>query len=132
MPTNKDIVAAVFEKLADGDPGLYLNTMADDARYEFVGGGSWGGVYKGKQDFRENFGRHVLSRVAPPLRLKATHILADGDCVVVEFAGSNQTRDGRPYANRYCMVMRLAGGKITEITEYCDTALVLSALGERI
>jgi len=132
MQTNKEIVAAAFEKMAEGDPGLYLDIIADDFRYIFIGGGSWSGTYNGKADFRQNFGRIVMERVAPPLRLKTVRILESGDYVVLEVAGTNTTRDGRDYNNRLCMIMRMANGKIVEITEYCDTALVLDRLGERV
>jgi ketosteroid isomerase-like protein len=30
------------------------------------------------------------------------------------------------------MIMRMAGGKIVELTEYTDTDLVLRVLGERV
>jgi len=131
-PSNRDIVAAAFEKMAEGDPSRYLDIIADDFRYEFIGASTWGGVYSGKADFRQNFGRVLMERITPPLRLKTLRILESGDYVVLEVAGTNTTRDGRPYNNRLCMIMRMANGKIIEITEYCDTALVLDALGERV
>jgi uncharacterized protein len=132
MPSNSEIVAAAFEKMAEGDPSLYLDIIHDDFRYEFVGASTWGGTYNGKADFRQNFGRILMERVTPPLRLKTQRILESGDHVILEVAGANTTRDGRDYNNRLCMIMRMAGGKIIEITEYCDTALVLDRLGERI
>lgn len=132
MPSNRDIVAAAFEKMAVGDPSLYLEIMADDIRYELVGDNSWGRVYQGKQAFREELGRPLMSRVEPPLRMRATRLLADGDHVVLEASGDNRTRDGKPYRNRYCMIMRMQGGKIVELTEYTDTDLVLRVVGERV
>jgi ketosteroid isomerase-like protein len=132
MPSNKEIVAAAFEKMAAGDPSLYLDIMADDIRYELVGDNSWGRIYNGKQAFREELGRPLMSRVAPPLKMRVTRILADGDHVILESAGENRTRSGEPYNNRYCMIMRMAGGRIVDLTEYTDTDLVLRRLGERV
>jgi uncharacterized protein len=34
------------------------------------------------------------------------------------------TKNGKPYNNEYCYVIRLAGGQMRELTEYLDTALV--------
>jgi len=132
MLTNKEIIAAAFEKMAQGDPSLWLDTMADDIRYELVGDNSWGRVYRGKQAFREELGRPLMSRVEPPLRMRAMRILSDGDHVVLEAAGENQTRSGETYNNRYCMIIRMKDGKVVELTEYVDTALLLRVLGERV
>jgi hypothetical protein len=38
--------------------------------------------------------------------------------------------EGMPYHNRYCYICRLAEGKLQELTEYMDTALVMAVLGE--
>jgi ketosteroid isomerase-like protein len=106
--------------------------MADDIRYELVGDNSWGRVYNAKQAFREELGRPLMSRIEPPLNMRVTRILADGDYVILESAGTNRTRAGEAYNNRYCMIMRMAGGKIVELTEYTDTDLILRRLGERV
>ena len=55
--------------------------------------------------------------------------MADEDHVVVEARGDNMTKSGVPYCNDYCMVYRLRDGKIVEIREYCDSALVEAVLG---
>ena len=54
-------------------------------------------------------------------------VLADGEFVVVEAEGRNVTRDGRPYNNRYCFIIRLAEGKLRELTDI-DTELVAKGL----
>jgi ketosteroid isomerase-like protein len=64
--------------------------------------------------------------------MRVTRLLADGDHVILEASGDNRTLDGRPYRNRYCMIMRMQSGKIVELTEYTDTDLVLRLLGERV
>ena len=56
--------------------------------------------------------------------------IADGDYVVVEAHGSNTTKSGKPYNNHYCFVFRIDGGKLKEVTEYLDTELVTTALGD--
>ena len=56
--------------------------------------------------------------------------MAEGDLVVVEVRGHNTTVKGQAYNNAYCNVIRLEGGKLKELTEYCDTALVDAVLGD--
>ena len=38
-------------------------------------------------------------------------------------------RSGERYDNQYCMVWRIEDGKIKQIKEYCDSALVERVLG---
>ena len=56
-------------------------------------------------------------------------IHADGDCVVVEHTGRNETPDGRRYDNNYCWVLRFEDGRIQEVREYMDTQLVTDTFG---
>jgi ketosteroid isomerase-like protein len=42
----------------------------------------------------------------------------------LEAKGDNLTKTGVRYDNDYCMVWRLENGKVKEIREYCDSALV--------
>ena len=37
-------------------------------------------------------------------------------------------RAGADYCNSYCMIFRLIDGRVVEITEYADTALIKRAL----
>jgi hypothetical protein len=55
-------------------------------------------------------------------------LIAEGDIVVMEARGEATSATGRPYNNRYCIVFRLAGGKLAEITDYVDTELITSSL----
>jgi hypothetical protein len=64
-----------------------------------------------------------------PSSIEATRILADGDYVVAECQGDATTVAGEPYANTYCFVIRIVEGKLREMTEYMDTALVERVLG---
>ena len=43
---------------------------------------------------------------------------------MVEARGDNVTKAGLRYDNQYCMVWRIENGRIKEIKEYCDSALV--------
>jgi hypothetical protein len=49
--------------------------------------------------------------------------------VVAECQGDATTVAGEPYANTYCFVIRIVEGKLREMTEYMDTALVERVLG---
>jgi ketosteroid isomerase-like protein len=57
-------------------------------------------------------------------------LIAEGDMVVALTQGQAETHDGTPYNNTYCQVIRIADGKIAEVTEYMDTALVDAVFGK--
>ncbi|MBV8968127.1 MAG: hypothetical protein JO331_03580, partial [Verrucomicrobia bacterium] len=59
-----------------------------------------------------------------PSSITPKRILADDDYVVVECQGDATTLSGARYANTYCLVIRLVDGRLREMTEYMDTALV--------
>ena len=50
--------------------------------------------------------------------------------MIVEARGDNVTKAGQQYNNEYCFVFRLSDGKIKEVKEYADTALVEAVLGD--
>jgi ketosteroid isomerase-like protein len=49
---------------------------------------------------------------------------------VGEARGDMVTKAGVRYENEYCLIYRLQGGKIVDITEYCDSALFEAVLGK--
>ena len=50
-------------------------------------------------------------------------IIAEGDLAVVAWRGHATSITDRPYDNDYCWVIRVAGGRIVEVTAYLDGAL---------
>lgn len=62
------------------------------------------------------------------ISLEVTDALADGNRVALEVKGHGELADGRVYANHYIFTFRFSGERITEITEYLDTAYAQAAL----
>lgn len=48
-------------------------------------------------------------------------MIAEDDVFVMEFDAKFTTHDGDPYHNYYCLVVRVADGKIAEVREHADT-----------
>ena len=63
------------------------------------------------------------------LRPKFHTVTAEGDRVAVEFEGDAVLANGERYANQYCMVFTLEGGKIKRVHEYFCTVLADQKLG---
>jgi hypothetical protein len=121
---NKKLIETIMEARSRRDPAPFIAAMADDFVWRIIGSTAWSGEYVGKTDVRERLLRPLYAQFTAPSSITPTRILADGDYVVVECHGEATTVLGERYANTYCFVIRMAEGKLRELTEYMDTALV--------
>lgn len=126
---NKQLLQRIFAGLADGDAKPFVDAMAEDLAWTIAGASSWSRTYAGKAAVLAELFPLLRARLAPPIRTVAQRIFAEGDIVVVEARGRNTTRAGTAYENSYCFVFRLAGGRLTAVTEYMDMALAERVLG---
>ena len=132
MPTNREIITAIFAETARGNGRPYVEALADDAVWIARGQNSWSGVYRGKETILTDIFGRLREKLDGRNTCIPARIHADGDFVIVEAKGDNQLKNGERYDNEYCFVIRMRDGKMVEITEYLDTELVSDRLGERI
>ncbi len=129
---NKRLMQEIFAGIASGDPSLFRESLADDVVITVTGQYSWSRTFTGKASLLKDLYGYVRSRLADPQkpgRTIAHRFIADGEYVAVEARGDMVTSEGIRYDNDYCLVYRLAHGKIAEIREYCDSALTEAVLG---
>jgi uncharacterized protein len=126
---NKAIIQAIMDARARRDHGAFIAAMSDDFVWRIIGSTAWSGEYLGKTQVQERLLKPLYRQFTAASSITATRILAEGDCVVVECHGNATTVAGQLYANTYCLVIRMADGKLREMTEYMDTALVERVLG---
>lgn len=126
--SNRQLVATAMSALADGDGGPFVALMADDFDWILEGSTAWSGTYRGKSAVRAQLLGPLFAQFAGRYRNRAERILCDGDHVVVLCRGDVETRSGKRYDNNYCYVIRMRDGKMIELREYLDTALVEAAL----
>jgi len=125
---NKQLLQNVFSETAKGNGRPFVAAMAEDVSWTIIGSTKWSKTYNGKNA--------VLAELLGPLNAQLTNgnmitahrFIAEDDHVVVEGRGHNVTKAGVPYENTYCWVFRLAEGKVVELVEYTDTALIEAAL----
>ncbi|GAB4014295.1 nuclear transport factor 2 family protein [Spirosoma koreense] len=127
---NKHLMATIFAHLAKGNDQPFLDAMADDMQWRWMGSGRWAKTFQGKQSVVNDLWGAVRTTLLPPYKAMATRILADEEYVVVEASGDNRTPDGKIYNNRYCWVCCIRDGKLRSITEYMDTELVTTTFQE--
>jgi len=107
-----------------------LGLLADDVRYTVIGRTKFSGTFTGKKEFIEKLVHPLVSQLASMGTTSTDQMIAEGDYVVVQsHAQGRTTKAGKDYNNTYCMVYRVANGKICEVTEYLDTELLTAAFG---
>lgn len=127
---NKQLVQDIFSELAQGNSRPLVESMTEGFCWTVTGSNDWAGTYRGKQAVLDKLLARLRSRIEGRVKTIPQRFIAEGDFVVVEARGNNTTKTGVPYNNAYCFVIRLAEGRLQEITEYMDTELVSSVLGE--
>ena len=120
---NKQLIAAAFEDLAQGDSRRWWDLVADDFTFTIMGGG-WAGAVRGKAEVVEAIFKPLREQMADRITQQAINIVAEGDQLVVETRGCATTKRGELYNNQYCLVLRMEGGRVKSLKEYADTALV--------
>jgi ketosteroid isomerase-like protein len=125
---NKRAVQAAFEALSQGDTQPYLDLLSEDISWTVIGTTKWSGTYRGKADLMARLLRPVNALLVPKYKAHIQSLVAEGARLVIELRGENTTTSGKPYNNRYCWVCRMSEGKLVEVTEYADTALIAAAL----
>jgi ketosteroid isomerase-like protein len=121
---NKALVERIMQARAGGDRSRFMDAMADDFVWRIIGSTAWSGEYAGKAAVRERLLKPLCAQLEGPPRITLTRLLAEGDHVVAQCAGEATTVSGARYANTYCFVIRIENGRLREMTEYLDTALV--------
>jgi ketosteroid isomerase-like protein len=127
---NKKLMQEIFAGLANRNGTLLIERMSDDFRWINIGTNKWSGTFDGKEAVLRDLLAPLRAKLAERSRTVAHRFIAEGDYVVVEARGDNVTKAGAPYNNEYCFVFRLSDGKIREVKEYADTALVDAVLGD--
>jgi ketosteroid isomerase-like protein len=129
----KDVVREWFDKLAVGDAEAAFALFAPDCVYILQGTTPVSGTYKGLPAILNDFFAPWRTRIDGPLTLALSELIGEGERVVALARGSAKTVTGARYDNDYAFVFRVRGGKIVEVNEFLDTALVeTAAYGRRL
>lgn len=126
---NKDLVRALYDAGNRGDLDGCLERLADDVTWTNIGTTRFSGTFTGKDDVVENLLGPLFERLKAGIETTIERLIAEDDTVVAMTRGNAETRDGVPYRNRYCQVMRVRDGRIVEVVEYMDTELVSRTFG---
>ena len=121
---NKELMQNIFAELSKGNDSLFVEAMADEMKWIWMGSGQWAKTFDGKKEILGTLWSAVRKTLKPPYKVHSKNFIADDDCVVIEAVGENTTPEGKTYQNKYCWVCKIVNGKIYELKEYMDTQLV--------
>ena len=127
---NKQIITNMFAEISKGNGAAFLDAMADDVKYTLQGKTKFSGTLNGKQEVMAKLLGPLGAALEGGIAITPYNFIAEGDYVVMLANGKAQTKSGKPYNNSYCHVFKIIGGKVKEISEYLDTALVDDAFGK--
>lgn len=127
---NKELMQRIFAGLAKGDGQPFRESLAEDFTWTLTGTTAWSRTYRGREAVLRELVGPLFAKFADTYTNTAQRFIAEGDHVVVECRGRVTTKAGPRYDNSYCWVCRIEGGKLKELTEYMDTQLVATVLGD--
>lgn len=126
---NKRLVLDFYEAGARGDMDACFAMLADDIVWTNIGFTKFSGTYTGRQQLAENLLGPLFGQLKAGIASEVEQLVAEGDTVVAQTAGTAETLDGTPYNNTYCQVITVRDGRIAAVKEYMDTALIDAVFG---
>lgn len=126
----QSLVQRVYAAINDGDP-LVFDLLHSDIEWITPGSLPWtlpgsGGHYRGHQAVAEYF-MHCLGEV-DELHVELTDFLVAGDCVLaLGFECGRSRSTGRAFRARFAQLWTTAGGKVTRLEGFPDTAAMNAA-----
>ena len=131
LSSNAQLVTQIFDEIAKGNSLPFWEACHDGVIWRTIGEGSWSGEFAGKQTIVEEIFR-PLNRVLVQRATILTRLVDGGDVIVVQARGRALTHGEERYDNDYVFVIHFDNGKIVRFEEYCDTALIVRVLPDRI
>jgi hypothetical protein len=118
-----EAVEAAFAHWGRGDSRPFMALVADDVVWTVIGTTPISGTYRDKASFLAAAGR-LFDQLTGPILATVVEVIGAGDRVILRWEGRSEGRNGTPYHQHYCWVMRLAGDRIAEVVAYLDTELI--------
>ena len=129
MIDNKQAIVTAFEAMGRSDIAPLVALMTEDFAWVIEGRSRFSRRYEGKEAVRKELLQPLFDAFATPYRFTIDEVIGEGDRVVVLGRGEVRTKTGFDYNNSYCFVLRMAEGRLVELREYLDTALVERVFG---
>ena len=127
---NKELIRHLFTEMSNGNVNAYLESLAENGQFTIIGTTKYSGTFQGKQEFIDRVLAPLGAQLDGGLTLTIDNLLAEGEYVVMQSRGQSRTKAGKTYNNTYCHVFRLTEGKVQELVEHLDPAVITAAFGD--
>lgn len=131
---NIALATRYYEALAEGDFEALADVHSDDVVFNLLGSTPVSGRWEGKAEcFGPLVDDGVVGKLVPEtIRFSRQWkiMCADDERVVGLMRGGGMGTNGHEYLQTYCQIMTIRDGKIVELHELFDTALVELALND--
>lgn len=117
---NRKTVDTAFARWAQGSGNFFDEVLDPEVVWTIKGSGPSAGVYRGRADLERRALAPFVARLSRPVRPERWRLWAEGDHVIAQWEGVAVVRGGEPYRNSYVWILRLDGGRATEVTAYLD------------
>lgn len=126
---NKKLVIKLFERIAANDANGAVDLLTDDCIWKVPGRPDRLALAgpRDKQGITELF-KMIAQFMPAGLQIKAEDFTCEGDRVAVEATSVGKVVNGREYQNQYHLLIKIRGGKIGQVNEYCDTLNIKETL----
>lgn len=124
--TPKEVVLSAIRALTEARYPDYLDHLAEDVRFYTIGSTPYSGLIVGRQAVWDQvLGKTTQSIGEGGYREEIKNVVCEGELVVVESRGFEKLTTGGEYNNEYAAIYRVADGRISELTFYLDTDLLV-------
>ncbi len=130
MQVGQKQVEELFGHLGSGHSERFFERVADNVSWTVMGTHPLAGAYRGKEDFLSHTFRRLNKILKEGVVLKVKGVIVQGEQAVVEMESLSTARNGKPFNNSYCWVVRFENGIIVEVRAYVDSALVQRLIDE--
>ncbi|MEM1051678.1 MAG: nuclear transport factor 2 family protein [Pseudomonadota bacterium] len=131
---NIAVAEQFYQALAEGDFEALADLHSDDVAFNLLGTTPVSGRWEGKTEcFGPVVADGVIGKLVPEtiqFSRKWRIMCADDERVVGLMYGGGMATNGHEYLQTYCQIMTIENGKIVELHELFDTALVELALND--
>ncbi|WP_199180161.1 MULTISPECIES: nuclear transport factor 2 family protein [Micromonospora] len=115
---NMEAVRRAFARQNAG--GDIYDILHDEVEWTIVNGRT----YTSKAEFLAQGSAPIMDRLASTLVMTIRDMWADGDTVIIRFAGDATATDGVDYHNEYCWIWQLRGGDVVRSHAFLDMVAV--------
>jgi ketosteroid isomerase-like protein len=128
MPTNTEVITALYAAFGTGDIPTVLGTLTEDVSWTEAEGFPYGGTYIGRDAVLEN----VFMKLGTEwdgFSAVAEELVAQGDTVVAigEYSGA-YLATGKSFAAPFVHIWRMRDGQAHTFRQITDTVLVHAAM----